>query len=89
MQTNATANRGLRKTDLEGCGTTLNVCVQTTKALATLMAPFLPFSAAKCRLMHKSDEYAAKYNVFPNAWAWLLSKIKQLPTFPVRGRLGI
>ena len=25
-----------RKTDLEGCGTTLNVCVQTVKALATL-----------------------------------------------------
>jgi len=37
-----------RKTDIEACGTTLNVCVQTLKALATLMAPFLPFSAEKC-----------------------------------------
>ena len=37
-----------RKEDLAGCGTTLNVCIQTVKALATLMGPFLPFSAAKC-----------------------------------------
>jgi methionyl-tRNA synthetase len=40
-----------RKTDLAACGTTVNVCVQTVKALATLMAPFLPFSAAKCARM--------------------------------------
>jgi len=34
-----------RKTDLAACATTLNVCMQTVKGLATLMAPFLPFSA--------------------------------------------
>ncbi|NIV46641.1 MAG: class I tRNA ligase family protein, partial [Gammaproteobacteria bacterium] len=37
-----------RKEDLAACGTTINVCVQTVRALATMMAPFLPFSAAKC-----------------------------------------
>lgn len=37
-----------RKDDLPGCGTSINVCIQTVKTLATLMAPFLPFSAAKC-----------------------------------------
>jgi methionyl-tRNA synthetase len=37
-----------RKDDMAACGTTMNVCVQTVKALATLMAPFLPFSAEKC-----------------------------------------
>ena len=40
-----------RKEDLAACGTTINVCVQTVKALATLMAPFLPFSAARCAEM--------------------------------------
>jgi methionyl-tRNA synthetase len=37
-----------RKEDLAACGVTMNVCVQTVKALATLMAPFLPFSARRC-----------------------------------------
>ena len=37
-----------RKEDLAGCATTINVCVQAVHALATLMAPFLPFSARKC-----------------------------------------
>ncbi|NLX14154.1 MAG: methionine--tRNA ligase [Phycisphaerales bacterium] len=40
-----------RKDDMSACGTTINVCVQTVKALATLMAPFLPFSAAKTAVM--------------------------------------
>ena len=35
------------KSDLASCGTTLNICVQISKALAVLMAPFLPFSAEK------------------------------------------
>lgn len=34
-----------RKDNPEGCGTTLNVCLQTTRTLCTLMAPILPFSA--------------------------------------------
>ena len=40
-----------RKEDLAACGTTINVCVQTVRALATLMAPFLPFSAGRCAAM--------------------------------------
>ena len=44
-----------RKSDMPACGTTINVCVQTVKALATLMAPFLPFSAAKCAQMLHLD----------------------------------
>jgi len=44
-----------RKDDLAACGTTINVCIQTVKALATLMAPFLPFSAAQCVDMLKLD----------------------------------
>jgi len=40
-----------RKTDLAACGTTINICVQTVKALTTLMAPFLPFSARTCAEM--------------------------------------
>ena len=40
-----------RKEDPPGCDTTVNVCIQTVKALATLMAPFLPFSARTCATM--------------------------------------
>ena len=44
-----------RKNDMADCGVAINVCLQTVKALATLMAPFLPFSAAKCAEMLKLD----------------------------------
>lgn len=37
-----------RKQDLAACGRTINVCLQTVKALTTLMQPFLPFSARRC-----------------------------------------
>jgi methionyl-tRNA synthetase len=47
-----------RKEDLAACGTTINVCVQTVKALATLMAPFLPHSAAKCAAMLRTENEA-------------------------------
>lgn len=40
-----------RKEDLAACGTTINVCIQTVKVLATLMSPFIPFSAARCAEM--------------------------------------
>jgi methionyl-tRNA synthetase len=40
-----------RKTDMAACGTTMNVCLQTVRTLAVLMAPFLPHSAEKCRTM--------------------------------------
>ncbi|MBP7937312.1 MAG: methionine--tRNA ligase [Phycisphaerae bacterium] len=36
-----------RKDNMAGCGTTINACIQTVKALTVLMAPFLPFSADK------------------------------------------
>ena len=37
----------LRKEDLGACGTVINVCLNTVKALAVVMEPFLPFAAAK------------------------------------------
>jgi methionyl-tRNA synthetase len=40
-----------RKDDMAGCGRTINVCIQTVRALATMMAPFLPFSAVKTAAM--------------------------------------
>lgn len=40
-----------RKTDLAACGATVNVCLQTVRALATLMAPILPASAEQVRSM--------------------------------------
>ncbi len=47
-----------RKTDMEACGRAINVCLQTTRTLSTLMAPFLPTSAEKCRAMLKLDDSA-------------------------------
>jgi len=35
------------KSDKVLCGTTINMCIQIARALAVLMAPFLPFSAGK------------------------------------------
>jgi methionyl-tRNA synthetase len=40
-----------RSTDRAACGTTMNVCLQTVSALATLMAPFLPHAAARSAVM--------------------------------------
>jgi len=45
-----------RKTDPAACGTTINVCIQTVKALATMMAPFLPHSSVKCATMLGLDD---------------------------------
>jgi methionyl-tRNA synthetase len=42
-----------RKDDMAACGTTINVCIQTVKALTVLMTPFLPTSGAKCAEMLK------------------------------------
>jgi len=36
-----------RKSDPGACATTLNLCVQTVRTLAVLMAPILPFSSAR------------------------------------------
>jgi methionyl-tRNA synthetase len=44
-----------RKTDPAGCDTTVNVCVQTVRALMVMMAPFLPFSAGHCAAMLEVD----------------------------------
>jgi methionyl-tRNA synthetase len=45
-----------RKSDMAACGTTMNVCIQTVRTLAVLMAPFLPHSAESCRRMLNLDE---------------------------------
>jgi len=50
-----------RKTDMAACGTTIHVCVQTLRALVTLMAPFLPHCAEKAR---------APMNLPPEALSW-------------------
>ena len=40
-----------RKTDMDACGRAINVCLQTARALSTLIAPFLPVTAGKCAKM--------------------------------------
>jgi methionyl-tRNA synthetase len=41
----------LRKHDPSACGTVINVCLNTIKALAVTMEPFLPFAASKTAAM--------------------------------------
>lgn len=40
-----------RHTDIDACGRAINVCLQTARTLATIVAPFLPFAAEKCARM--------------------------------------
>ncbi len=54
----ATAPFRTRKTDMDACGRAVNVCLQTVRTLTTLMAPFLPASAARCRTMLNLDDDA-------------------------------
>ncbi len=54
----ATAPFRSRKTDMEACGRAINVCLQTTRTLTTLMGPFLPRSAETCRAMLSLDDSA-------------------------------
>ncbi len=47
-----------RKTDMTACGRAINVCFQTARTLTTVMAPFLPFTAAKCAgMLRLGDDY--------------------------------
>ena len=39
-----------RKTDMAACGRAINICIQTCRTLTTIVAPFLPHTAAICRL---------------------------------------
>ncbi|MCD6416436.1 MAG: methionine--tRNA ligase [Planctomycetes bacterium] len=46
----------LRKVDMETCGSVINVCLNTVKTLAVVMAPFLPFAARKAAAMLRAGE---------------------------------
>lgn len=42
-----------------------------------------------CRPMVKADEAAAKCEIYPGAYAWVLEFVRQVPFLPVPGKLGI
>jgi hypothetical protein len=42
-----------------------------------------------CRPMTKRDETAAQCEIYPNAFAWVLTNIRPISPFPVKGRLGL
>jgi len=42
-----------------------------------------------CRAMTKADEKDACCKVYPRAVAWILSDIKQIQPFRVKGQLGL
>ncbi|MBN1511542.1 MAG: methionine--tRNA ligase [Phycisphaerae bacterium] len=50
-----------RKTDMDACGRAINVCLQGVRTLTTVMAPFLPFMAARCLGMLRLDESALSW----------------------------
>jgi len=47
----ATKPFSTRHGDIEACGRAINICLQTARALTTLIAPFLPFTADRCARM--------------------------------------
>jgi hypothetical protein len=42
-----------------------------------------------CRPMRREDEAAARCPVYPGAYSWVLTNIRRVKPFPVRGQLGI
>jgi len=44
----------------------------------------------ECRPMIKTDEFAAKCQIYPGAYSWIFNTTERvLEPFPVKGRLGI
>jgi methionyl-tRNA synthetase len=60
------------KTDRQRCDTTLHICLHLCKALAVLMSPTLPFSAARIWKMLNLPGEAEKQN-------WLTAPVEPLP----------
>jgi hypothetical protein len=42
-----------------------------------------------CRPMERRDEYAARCEIYEGAFAWVLSDVKAIQPFPIKGSLGI
>ena len=51
-----------RKANPESCATTLNICIQITRALGVLMAPILPYSSEKVNDMIQWSGNAKKWD---------------------------
>jgi methionyl-tRNA synthetase len=51
-----------RKTDLAECGRAINVCIQTVRTLATIVGPYLPFSARNILRQLACDESALAWD---------------------------
>ena len=49
-------------------------------AIATIM---------NCRPMEKADEEKALCTIYPGAYAWVLTNIKIIKPFPIKGELGL
>ncbi len=50
------------RSDSQKCATTINLCCRVCKSLAILMAPFIPFTAAKLwRMMNQEGEVEAQF----------------------------
>lgn len=64
--------------------------------VSSKMPPIAPAGCAlavaeliDCRPMTKSDEIPAQCSIYPNAFAWVLSNVRPIDPFPVKGRLGL
>lgn len=56
-----------RTSDPEGCATSINVCLQTVKALCVISAPFLPFSAQRCADMLRLRDVGSSHDRWSEA----------------------
>ena len=42
-----------------------------------------------CRPMVPNDEKKACYEIYSGAWSWILTNIRRIKQFPVKGQLGL
>ena len=59
-----------------------NLKLEFGKALAIV-------NLVDCRPMKKIDEEKAMCDYFPDLYSWILSEVKKIEAFPVRGQLGL
>jgi len=69
-------------------GPVLFVCAKKPPSPETGMALCVA-EVTHFRKMVEADEVAACCSIYAGAWAWILTNVRRIKPFPVRGQLGL